>query len=1087
MNPSFHIPGLGFPALPPSMITHDGTQIPAPPPILQNMPPEQVSALISQLQSAQNGLQPIPPPFIPNISQIAQTSSATAPQTVSEVAHAAQSLQIRPVKAHEDVAAVSEKEEGELSDASMDITSPVASPPVNRKRKAGARTPNGSRKARRMAEGDRNGSSIHAPKKRLYVHKVRDWPGELAEYRRQTTQLIAVLHNEGFTFIDILREMQNEDLLRGMYSELGLAVIDTTGSTENTTKDESATNGAPDPVPVTLVDRSVDAQPSPQPLAPKSSNNRPLPTGTKPVAPKPATPADRSDYLARLSQLRASKNRKDQGAVAKSPVVQMPPTATQLSATLDGTSNKNDPIPLPPSSQTTSRGAKAAEQQNNITELVRKKMELLKAQQKKREEAAIAAAAPPSSLVTSQVDPESMAAITDGSQQPRKRPVAADFLENDRAQTTSQYTRPFGQSRHNSQDDSMIIEVSDDDNLDADDKMEAEIETSDIRPISTSAVTARDQRIRDFPPLSDFPPRPATLRQAGGSVLSTPTVMTPGTASELEALSKREKEIANLKLRIAEHEKRKAASGKGKSGNLSPLAVAETLSAVSADQRVDVPAVSENLKAIDTSQDEQLSLPLVTGLAPVTEPSKRSDLQARFSARSTAIDAKKARMEEMQRQLEAIQKEYEEDMTAQEQLRAELEGFDVDTEGMSRTEMEAKKEEIVQIIEAQDMATDFEDTGTADVVIDPVSGLDSQPPIAPGAVQSHQTDIDPSTAISRSPEVAIQSPEDSDSSSQSDSSSASDESNDAGSEEGEVADTIIQYEQFAAANGKNELAPAEAHTEIVTQPEAETDSDMEESYAPDPAQLIPDDEEHEVTPSEGSEMDLDDSSSGSSDSDDGAESKVDNELEAQTSSPVQLPEEVVPLPAEAQKPEVALSSSDASMAESSSEDDTPAEQLSSGTISSAAPSAAVSADEAPLATALVPSDDLAPELQGSLNPAPSNSSQAVKVLLNMPTTRGLTDLPNQVSNRTATQKHYFTPYESPLRVFRKFRFHPEYLRQVPGGFRSSTYSHRIEAQNTLCPYEGAGGQCNDDSCAFQHFAQMLIPGALTSGHANTSQ
>ncbi|KAE8411328.1 hypothetical protein BDV36DRAFT_301930 [Aspergillus pseudocaelatus] len=68
----------------------------------------------------------------------------------------------------------------------------------------------------------------------------------------------------------------------------------------------------------------------------------------------------------------------------------------------------------------------------------------------------------------------------------------------------------------------------------------------------------------------------------------------------------------------------------------------------------------------------------------------------------------------------------------------------------------------------------------------------------------------------------------------------------------------------------------------------------------------------------------------------------------------------------------------------------------------------------------------------------------------------------------------FSPYVSPLKSFKAFRYHPKYTDEVTGGYRSLTYSHNIDPMVYLCPFEGAGGVCNDRSCEFQHFRDMTL-------------
>ncbi len=72
---------------------------------------------------------------------------------------------------------------------------------------------------------------------------------------------------------------------------------------------------------------------------------------------------------------------------------------------------------------------------------------------------------------------------------------------------------------------------------------------------------------------------------------------------------------------------------------------------------------------------------------------------------------------------------------------------------------------------------------------------------------------------------------------------------------------------------------------------------------------------------------------------------------------------------------------------------------------------------------------------------------------------------------------HFTPYESPLKQFKSFRYHPKYLEEVSSGYRSLTYSHTINPEIPLCRYE-LDGVCNDDSCQNQHLRSVGLSGAL---------
>ncbi|KAG0359220.1 Zinc finger C3H1 domain-containing protein [Gamsiella multidivaricata] len=73
-----------------------------------------------------------------------------------------------------------------------------------------------------------------------------------------------------------------------------------------------------------------------------------------------------------------------------------------------------------------------------------------------------------------------------------------------------------------------------------------------------------------------------------------------------------------------------------------------------------------------------------------------------------------------------------------------------------------------------------------------------------------------------------------------------------------------------------------------------------------------------------------------------------------------------------------------------------------------------------------------------------------------------------VRSSTAIAQRKAQEYESPLTMFRSFRFSPRFQGTVRGGYRSLTYSNKIDPNKPMCIYELSGGACNDDSCGSQH-------------------
>lgn len=75
------------------------------------------------------------------------------------------------------------------------------------------------------------------------------------------------------------------------------------------------------------------------------------------------------------------------------------------------------------------------------------------------------------------------------------------------------------------------------------------------------------------------------------------------------------------------------------------------------------------------------------------------------------------------------------------------------------------------------------------------------------------------------------------------------------------------------------------------------------------------------------------------------------------------------------------------------------------------------------------------------------------------------------------KRRTYVPYESPLTMFKAYRFHPEYSKTVSNGFSSLTYSHTIDPKgNPFCETELSQGMCNDPTCEFQHFGKVGLTG-----------
>jgi hypothetical protein len=82
-----------------------------------------------------------------------------------------------------------------------------------------------------------------------------------------------------------------------------------------------------------------------------------------------------------------------------------------------------------------------------------------------------------------------------------------------------------------------------------------------------------------------------------------------------------------------------------------------------------------------------------------------------------------------------------------------------------------------------------------------------------------------------------------------------------------------------------------------------------------------------------------------------------------------------------------------------------------------------------------------------------------------------------LQKKLTDKKSYYTPYESVLRSFKDYRWHARYADEVPGGYKSITYSNNIDPDKPLCYWELTGGTCNEKDCPNQHFKEMGLPGS----------
>ena len=345
----------------------------------------------------------------------------------------------------------------------------------------------------------------------------------------------------------------------------------------------------------------------------------------------------------------------------------------------------------------------------------------------------------------------------------RKRPVALDF---DHFTPQPPTKKPFGQSRNEEAHDSFIIEASDEESDDEETKG-SRVRKSNTTTATSKAGTRETPRLTDFPPrpvvsrhntgVGSPAVKPSPLGQ-------TPLVATPGSVRTLADLSAHMAEIEDMKRKIhlAEEQQRKqkaklsrpqtplksnqsSSNGLQPSSPAVPLAQTENSSSTGAPAQplpnftAHVPPMPNPASQTTQSAESQSQMHTRQTMSPLTqtrttygptmsqyrpmtptppirsnssspaflsesERKRRAELETKLSTYNAAKEAKKARLEQLRKEMEEIEEQSRKEEQERADLASELEGLGVDTEGMPKEEMWAKKNEIIQQQELQALA-----------------------------------------------------------------------------------------------------------------------------------------------------------------------------------------------------------------------------------------------------------------------------------------------------------------------------------------------------------------------------------------------
>jgi hypothetical protein len=541
----------------------------------------------------------------------------------------------------------------------------------------------------------------------------------LQENRDQAKQFVKLLHSHNIGYRALAKEALDLDQLRGLYQSLNLP-------------SEPAPILPPKPstaTPKTTAQASDSMAVQPASIE-QTEQQKPTPTVKTNVAAittaKAApSPVDRRDYIARLQAAKLAKS----GAAKTSPPQQTPPVAA--------------PPPPPPVlavksppavSTPTAKPPVTDEQRARNTELIKQRLEAIKLKN------ALNAASNSTATVSSPTQQVAEQAVTSGVTTPQnqaykspfpgipglfmnpppsynsnaphptplalpKRPPPVVYTETSTpAGSVTPYARPLADSPHADQDESMLMEVGDDESNGSD------MDIDDDQAPERSALA--------FPPPTQQQQRPEEVPAAvpaASSAGSTPGPPTPATQAREQELRSKEDQLAAMRLTL----KRKLAEKREKDKAAAAAAAAASASSslqngTSAPQPIaQMPSLSESRpfeSAIASSEAMEEASELIRDV----KRRRREEIQSKLPSFDAELAVNTDRMAQLMKEMELLKAQNERIAGDKERLTSELEGLGVDTEGMSHAEMLAKKDEIENedVAEPQDGANAVSEPAT---------------------------------------------------------------------------------------------------------------------------------------------------------------------------------------------------------------------------------------------------------------------------------------------------------------------------------------------------------------------------------------
>ncbi|KAI8938489.1 hypothetical protein NX059_004381 [Plenodomus lindquistii] len=1105
----------------------------------------------------QHGVFPPPPPIaglpVPPASLPQPPQNHPMPMRFPPQPPPPQSYPLPPTPVRERIQEVmeSDREDGELSEGDGASRGPTTrangKATVEAPRSVPQPTPSSSR-AEEAYNPDHPAAGQTPSKPSVSVQAQPESPPspqvQFQKDREAAKQFIKLLNNNGISYHNLAQEQLDPQLLRDLYQSANLpsepAPIPLPKDDKNTT--EKSKTGQP----TNQTDQLAESKTTKH-SAPTITTNIAASTTTKPAA-SPVTRGDRTDYVARLQAARMAK----QAAEGKPSTPQQIPQAKP--STKPATPAPAVQAPLTPQATPTPAPAVIApmtdeQRRARTTELVKQRLKELKGQPKpappvknnsaadaipkQAESLPVAPNSIPSATATAnaQTDPAPVPAFPgipglfmstqahdrrgtatpsrSASSVPQKRPVPSDSTgASTPRDSVTPYTRPLGQSphAHHDEEESMIIQVSDDESNGSEMDLDDDEPTQKPSAGSSTALPSRPQGVGA---LSNLPSRSGSIRPASSAV-STPGPQTPSTQAREKELEDKEKQLAAMRLTL----KKKLAEKREKDRAAAAAAAAAAAVTTSSPSRqpisVPTPRPNEVANPGMTTSTTDIGTSSASATRTVTDSGRdhkrqrRAELQAQLPSLDAEIASNASRMAQLTEEMNKLLAESKKITEAKEQLTKELEDLGIDTEGMSHAQLQAKKDEIERE-KSPEKESPAQNASHGELqapstkepaitkaallptqVIQPPSnnyttqfaglpGLGASTPLATSAapeIQAHPSlpVLDNDITSSHVSQVSVQP-----ATSGLDRTKTNNANAGTASEQ-DLGTPLDDEEDFYSppppgdmdldldtTSKANPHVPTKPVDDVPVSPEEEgevemsesSDDEDEEEYEPEePAvdtETIPQETQasgtdlgRSLATSQISTEDEEDYEPPDVDrgmADDGHDAATTDTGNATTDTG----NTTAAVEAGDDEMDIATSSSEDSSDSDSDSDDETASEPDSVSGPSVLPQ--------PTATA----NDVAPEWQVT-DAAP-------------------TGVPDSVVPVVEDVLPKFTPYESPLRMFKSYRYHPGYADEVPGGFLSWTFSHQIDPQKRLCQYESAGGSCNDSTCVDQHFRDFGITGA----------